>query len=82
MCGISDLDDAGGGRGPARLGVAPEELKVDNGVWGSDVDKVFEDGSPLVDFHASHFVHALKNFFFFNGVVPVLFLGAGDLPVN
>lgn len=79
MCGVSDLDHAGAGGRPAGLRVSPEELEVDDGVGRGGVDEFLEDGRPFVCFHARHRVHALEDFFFVNGVVPVFFLGASDL---
>lgn len=79
MRGIAYLDDARARRCPARLGVAPEKFKVDNGVWWSDFNQLLENGRPLVHLHSWHFLHTLEDFFFVNGVVPVFFLGSGDL---
>ena len=79
MCGVTDLDDAGAGGGPAGLRVAPEELEVDDGVrWGS-LNKLLEDGRPLVNFHAGHGLHTVEDFLLIDGVTPGLLLGTGDL---
>ena len=79
MCGITDLDDACTGGCPAGLRVAPQELKVDDGVWWCAVDEILEDGCPFNLFHTRHVFHTLEDFFLVNGVAPALFLSAGDL---
>jgi hypothetical protein len=79
MCCVSNLDDTCARRRPAWLRVAPEEFKVDNGVWGSNFYKICKYGSPLVLLHSRHLVHALKDFFLFDGVAPALFLCTSNL---
>lgn len=54
MCGVANLNDSRTRRCPAGLGIAPEQLKVDNGVGRSYVDELLEDGRPLDCFHTGH----------------------------
>jgi hypothetical protein len=70
VCGIANLNDAGAGRRPARLGVAPEKLEVDDSVGRGSFDKLLEDGRPLDLLHARHIFHAFKHLFLLDGVVP------------
>jgi hypothetical protein len=79
VCGVTDLDDTSAGGGPARLGVAPEELEVDDGVGWGGFDELLEDGRPFVLLHAGHGFHTVKDFFLVDGVVPGFLLGSGDL---
>lgn len=79
MCGVTDLDDACGGRRPLRLWVSPEKFEVNDSVWRRDVDELLEDGRPLVLFHAGHVVHAIEHLILLDGVIPALFFRAGDL---
>jgi len=79
MCGVSNLDDTGARRGPGGLGVAPQQLEVNDSVWRSDLDEVFEDRCPLVHFHAGHLIHALQHFFGINSVAPALLFRTSDL---
>ena len=79
MCGVSDLDDTCARRCPAWLRVAPKKLKVDDGVWWSDLYEICEDRSPFVLLHSRHLIHALKYFFLFDGVVPALLLSTSNL---
>jgi hypothetical protein len=79
VCSVTDLDDAGAGGGPAGLGVAPEELEVDDGVGWGCFDELLEDGRPFVHLHAGHSLHAVEDFLLVDGVVPGLLLGTGDL---
>jgi hypothetical protein len=79
VCSVTDLDDAGAGGGPAGLGVAPEELEVDDGVGWGGFDELLEDGRPLVHLHAGHSLHAVEDLLLVDGVAPRLLLGTGDL---
>lgn len=79
MCGVTDLDDACERRTPARLGVAPEELEVDDGIWWCSFDELLEDGCPFDLLHTRHLVHAFQDFLLVNGVTPALLLSTGDL---
>jgi hypothetical protein len=77
--GVANLDDAGTRGRPARLGIAPEELEIDDGVVRGQVYKLPEDGRPLVFLHSGHLVHFCEHFGFVDGVVPVFGFGTGDL---
>lgn len=60
VCGVTDLNDAGIGRGPAGLGIAPEEFEVDDGLGRGALYEGFEDGGPGI--RANAFVHLGEDF--------------------
>lgn len=66
--GVTDLDDACVGGGPAGLGVPPEELEVDDRLGGGALDELLEYGCPLG--WAGDVVHGLEDLVGFDGVVP------------
>jgi hypothetical protein len=82
MRSITDLNDAGAGRGPARLGVSPEELEVDDSVGRGSLNQLLEDWRPLDLLHSRHCVHTVKDLFLLNGVVPRLLLSTGNIVVH